>query len=201
MSKVVGASEAANYYSISISNLRKLAREGKIPYKITPGGHYRYPITIKSEQKSTPTADKAYYIYARVSSKDQKGDLERQIEYLTRRYPTYTLITDIGSGINYDRKGFKTILEQLFEGNIKRVVVTHQDRFTRFSFDFFEWLFQKFGGILESVSKEDRKNGDLIGDVMEVLTVFTARYHGRRRYKTKDDENSNSADSDPGESF
>jgi predicted site-specific integrase-resolvase len=196
MTTVVQPSEAAKYYNISIPNLRKLAREGKVPYKLTPGGHYRYPINIdkNTNEKRTDDNQEGYYIYARVSSRKQKNDLERQVSYLKSRFPGYKLITDIGSGINYERKGFKTILEQLFERNIKRVVVAHKDRFTRFSFEFFQWLFQKFGGILESVEKETGKDGDFIDDIMEVFTVFTARYHGRRKYKNKNTEDSDSTE-------
>jgi predicted site-specific integrase-resolvase len=80
-------------------------------------------------------------IYARVSSSKQSQDLKRQEKYLKTKYPTAELKSDIGSGLNYKRTGFRAILQSLFKGNIKEVVVAHKDRFTRFGFEFFEWLF------------------------------------------------------------
>ena len=186
--KLVKASEASRYYGISISNLRKWAREGSIPVKQTPRGHYQYIIPIHSDTSDhTERTDNEwtpYIIYARVSSRKQEGDLERQVRYLSNLYPTFTIIRDIGSGINYQRKGFQDILERLFKGDIKKVVVAHQDRFVRFGFDFFEWLFTQFGAVLESVDHQNADpESDLVGDIMEIFTVFTSRYYGRRKYQ------------------
>jgi predicted site-specific integrase-resolvase len=80
-------------------------------------------------------------------------------------------------------------LEQLFQGNIKKVVVAHQDRFTRFGFDFFQWMFTQFGSVLETM--EDKKSNDL----MEILTLFTARYYGKRKYNSNT-ESKNTSESE-----
>ena len=71
------------------------------------------------------TASKKNYLYARVSSQKQKQDLERQKEILLKKYPTYELISDIGSGINFKRKGLQTLLEQSCKGLVREIVVTH----------------------------------------------------------------------------
>jgi predicted site-specific integrase-resolvase len=75
----------------------------------------------------------------------------------------------------------------LFKGDIKEVVVAHKDRFTRFSFEFFEWLFAEFGAVLTSLESEEYAEGDtgneLTDDLMSIITVFTARYYGSRKYK------------------
>ena len=78
----------------------------------------------------------------------QVDDLERQVKYLQKRYPNHEVIKDIGSGINYKRKGFRRILEQLFKRNIEEVVVSTGDRFSRFGRDLFEWVFEQFGAKL-----------------------------------------------------
>jgi excisionase family DNA binding protein len=191
-SKTVKASEAAKYYGISIPNLRKWAREGTIPAEQTPGGHYNYIIPVTpdwSEDKPVNGDWTPNVIYCRVSSRKQEDDLERQVKYLSKLYPDYTIIRDIGSGINYKRKGFQTLLERLFKGDIKKVVVAHQDRFVRFGFDFFQWLFIQFGAILETVERPNANtHEDLVGDIMEIFTVFTARYYGRRKYDPKPEE-------------
>jgi predicted site-specific integrase-resolvase len=135
-----------------------------------------------------------------VSSKKQEVNLKNQIKYLKGKYPKYKVVSDVGSGINYKRAGFKWILQQLFKGNIKEVVVASKDRFSRFGFDLFEWIFSEFGAVLKSASQYE-EDEDFVGDIMEIFTVFTARYHGRRRYngrgtisETEDTEDSYSAE-------
>lgn len=178
--------EAAKHFNVSDSTLRKWAREKLIKVEETKGGHWRYWIEPTPEVPRPPSPQVTlsdHIIYTRVSSKKQSRDLSAQSIFLKERFPNYTLISDIGSGINCNRKGFKTILEQLFQGNIKKVVVAHPDRFTRFSFDFFQWMFTHFGAVLDAMEKpNDNAGADFTTDLMEVLTVFTARYYGRRKY-------------------
>ena len=190
MPRTVKAEEAAAYYQISISNLRKWAREGRIRVSKTAGGHYNYLIPDGNDPIATPNPCDwcPNIIYSRVSSRKQRDDLERQSMFLQHKYPTYTLIEDIGSGINYKRPGFRAILEQLFKGHIKTVMVAHSDRFSRFGFDFFQWLFSQFGAVLDAVEKPKSESGDeLVEDIMEVFTVFTARYYGSRKYQDSGD--------------
>lgn len=182
----VKASVAAKYYGISLSNLRKLAREGSIVTDKTPKGHYLYH--IPKPEPDIPDSDgwSENVIYARVSSRKQQEDLARQVKSLKERFPTFTVVKDVGSGINYRRTGFRSILERLFQGNIKRVVVAYQDRFARFGFDFFQWLFAEFGAVLESVEQPEPDTGDdMVEDIMEIFTVFSARYYGKRKYHNR----------------
>lgn len=191
MPRPVKAEEASHYYQISISNLRKWAREGRIQVSKTAGGHYVYFIPEINDPIASPDTCKwcPNIIYSRVSSRKQREDLARQSAFLQHRYPSHTLLEDIGSGINYKRPGFRSILEQLFKGNIKHVVVAHSDRFSRFGFDFFQWLFSHFGAVLEAVEQPKSESGDeLVEDIMEVFTVFTARYYGSRKYKDSGDK-------------
>jgi len=181
----VKAQKAKEYYSISAPTLRVWSDTGKIRGQQQPSGHYKY--WIEDRKSNDDTTGRQTIIYARVSSKKQSEDLRRQEEYLKKRYPNAILKSDIGSGINYKRNNFKTILQSLFKGNIKEVVVAHKDRFTRLSFEFFEWLFTQFGSVLTSLESEEHAEGDtgseLTDDLMEVITVFTARYYGSRKYK------------------
>ena len=182
------AAEAAKHYGVAISTIRSWARNEQIPVQRIGNGHYRYVI-----QQNIPVVDEndsdiplsGNIIYTRVSSRKHKSDLDRQSSWLQKRYPRYKLVTDIGSGINYTRPGFKAILEALFKGNIKQVVVAHKDRFSRFGFDFFTWVFSQFGAELITVENESTARNttvELAQDLMEIITVFTARYYGRRKY-------------------
>ncbi len=195
MPRKLKAHEAAEYYGTSISNLRKWAREGRIDVEETPGGHYLYIVPIEDDPITKPDTAKwnPYIVYSRVSSRKQREDLGRQSRFLKTKFPSYTLIEDIGSGINNKRPGFRTILEQLFKGNVKKVVVAYPDRFSRLGYDFFEWMFTQFGATLECVEKPDTDKGDeLVDDIMEVFTVFTARYYGQRKYDHHEEDKDSS---------
>lgn len=176
----VSSSAAQKHYKVASQTLRDWANQGKISYIVTDGGHRRYKI----EKIDENIVEKKKIVYARVSSKKQEKDLKRQVNALKRLYPDYEVIEDIGSGINHKRLGFKKILEQLFKGNIEEVVVTSGDRFSRFGKDLFEWVFHEFGAKLTTVSARSVKSNqeELADDLMEIITVFGARYYGQRKY-------------------
>ncbi len=183
----VTAEEASKYYKVCTETLIHWANNGKIELIRTEGGHRRYKISCSREH------GKNYkYLYARVSSKKQEGDLERQIKYLRKKYPNYEVIRDVGSGLNFKRQGFRKILEQLFSGDIQEVVVASSDRFSRFGTrEFFCWLFEHFGGRLSILENKNYENPEqeLSEDLLEIITVFSARYYGRRKYKKNNEEN------------
>jgi predicted site-specific integrase-resolvase len=178
--------EASKYFNVSENALRQWANQGKIKYNTTNGGHRRYFIENEGETRENPEIERIKIIYARVSSAKQKDDLTRQSEYLRTKYPTYTLIIDIGSGINFERTGFKRILEGLFKGTIQEVVVAHKDRFTRFGFSLFEWIFSQHNSKLLYVEEQQKSNEqELSDDLMAIITVFSAKYYGQRKYKNR----------------
>lgn len=133
----VNTKEASKIYGVTDQTLRRWASNNQISFILTKGGHRRYFIK--------DPIDGTRIIYARVSSSKQKADLQRQSTFLRKKFPDYELITDIGSGINFKRKGFLSILQRLFEGSVSEVVVASSDRFSRFNYDFFKWLFKQFG--------------------------------------------------------
>jgi predicted site-specific integrase-resolvase len=183
--------EASKHYEVSTDTLCKWANSGKIKCSKTKGGHRRYWIP-NPDEPDNPTEPhtiplfKQRIIYARVSSGKQRMDLSRQTESLREKYPTHTIVTDIGSGINFERPGFRKILDGLFKGTIQEVVVAHEDRFTRFGYDLFAWIFQKHNAelICDSRFTQSSPETELSEDLMAIVTVFAARHHGRRRRYT-----------------
>ena len=178
----VSAQIASKELNVSAQCLRTWANDGKIKYITTKGGHRRYLLEEQQIQQWKKI------IYARVSSKKQQDDLHRQIQFLRQKYPNHEVVKDIGSGINYKRLGFKRILEGISTGTIQEVVVAQKDRFTRFGFDLFEWIFQQHGANLICDKKDERdvsSEEELTDDLMSIITVFTARYYGRRNYQPK----------------
>jgi predicted site-specific integrase-resolvase len=172
----VSSKEAQKFFKVSDQTLRRWASSNQIKFKTTPGGHRRYLL---------PSNDKAKIIYCRVSSSKQKEDLGRQVKFMQNKYPDYEVIKDVGSGINCKRRGFLSLLQRIFQGSVSEVVVASNDRISRFNQEFFEWLFLQFGCELVSLNstKEKSTEQELTEDLISVITVFAARYHGARKYK------------------
>jgi predicted site-specific integrase-resolvase len=125
-------------------------------------------------------------IYGRVSSLGQKNDLERQINVLKNKFPTYELITDIGSGMNMNRKGLRKIIDFAINDKINELVIVHKDRLCRFGYDLVEDLIKKYSNgkiiIIESQEIKEPKE-ELVEDVLQIMNIFVARMNGMRKYK------------------
>lgn len=139
--------------------------------------------------------------YCRVSTHNQKNSLENQEEYL-RSYTNAKgvildeVLTDIGSGINYNRKNFNKLLELVEAGEISEIYVTYKDRFVRFGFDWFNNFCEKHGAkiiILNQPSTSPEQ--ELAEDLLNIVTVFSARSNGLRTYKKQLEQNLNETNS------
>ncbi|MBC6419167.1 MAG: IS607 family transposase [Prochloron sp. SP5CPC1] len=119
---------ASKELGLCANTLRKYAKENKIQYIKNEAGQRLYDV----ESYKTQTSPTRVVLYCRVSSNKQRPDLERQAEYLFGKFPRAEIIKDIGSGLNYKRKGLKTILERCLQGNKLKIVVAHRDRLCRF---------------------------------------------------------------------
>jgi predicted site-specific integrase-resolvase len=183
-------------FDITSSTLRRWSEEGKIRClrpnsSAERGGKRIYNISDIRKVLGTTAEIKTRktVCYARVSSNHQKEDLERQIEYLKKAYEKTEVIKDIGSGLNWNRTGFKSILDQVYEGNIERVVVTYKDRLCRFGLELVEWIFKKSNTTLVVLCKDNEGEQDLSKelseDLLAITTVFVAKNNGIRsaRYR------------------
>jgi predicted site-specific integrase-resolvase len=162
----------------------------------TPGNKRLYNVKkyLKSKEINIDTITennininiKKNIIYGRVSSLGQKNDLERQINVLKNKYPTYELITDIGSGMNMNRKGLRKIIDFAINDNINELVIVHKDRLCRFGYDLVEDLIKKYSNgkiiIIESQEIKEPKE-ELVEDVLQIMNIFVARMNGMRKYK------------------
>lgn len=125
-------------------------------------------------------------VYARVSRPVQKHDLETQVARLRLDYPQAEVVKDIGSGLNFKRKGLRSILERVLRGESLVVVVTYRDRLARFGFDLIEHLVTGNGGQVVVLNQIDTSpQQELVGDLTAILTVFSSRLHGLRSHKNK----------------
>lgn len=173
---------AAKTLGLHPNTLRKWADAGKINHIKTASGQRRYDIeTFLGQSQSTRTI-----CYCRVSSYKQKDDLYRQVEFMRQAYPEAEIVKDIGSGINFKRKGLKTILDAAIDGDKLKVVVAHRDRLCRFGFDLIEWILQRNSGEIVVLNQTKLSpERELTQDLLTILHVFSCRMHGLRSYKNK----------------
>lgn len=198
MPKYVKLSYITKNYQVSPQTLRVWADTGKVKSIKNPNSRHRlieYDSFLKyvGATSETDTEIKRQRIcYARVSSSHQKQDLKRQIDYLKYKFPDHKIIKDIGSGLNWKRKGLQTILEQLFEGHIEQIVVTHTDRLSRFGFELLQWLCKKFNCTIVVLNESTETNPEieLSQDVLSIITYFTAKNNGMRASKNRKDRDS-----------
>ena len=185
--------EACRLTGLSGDTLRKWADKGNIKFYKTKAGQRLYSFKCLKELTNGISHDteKTNVIYCRVSSSKQKNDLTRQIEQLQHRYPTYEVISDCASGINFKRKGLQTILERAIQGTIGEVVVAHRDRLSRFAFDLIKWIIEQRDGKVIVLDEDIHKSTEqeLAEDLLSIVHIYTCRQMGRRRYKIKDIKN------------
>jgi len=163
------------------TTLRKYSDEGAIPTIRNEAGQRLFDVEayVRKTQGIKDTI-----CYCRVSSRKQRDDLDRQVEFMRTRYPEAEIVKDIGSGLNFKRKGLRTILERLLRGDQLRLVVAHRDRLARFGFELIEFLVERNAGELVVLDRKmDSPQAELVKDLLQVLHVFSCRMHGLRRYR------------------
>jgi putative resolvase len=175
-------SEYAKQQGISYRTALRWFRAGTIKgYQASTG-------TIIVTERETPTrSSEKVAIYARVSSADQRENLERQAERLTqyctvRGYQVAQVVKEIASGVNESRPKLLSLLK---DTSITRIVVEHKDRLTRLGFHYLQTLLETTGRQIEVVNVAENEKEDLLADLVAIVSSFTARLYGPRRAKRK----------------
>lgn len=177
---------------VAVVTLRRWHRAGKLlPAYRTIGGHRRYDVMkVREVMSLTQKAEGKTIAYARVSSHDQKEQLQSQALRLRRhreeqRWANVEVITDLGSGLNYKKKGLLKLLAEILHHRVGRLVLVTKDRLLRFGA---ELLFRicAIHGVEVAVLDADEdipKEQQLTEDLVEILTVFSSRLYGSRSRK------------------
>jgi putative resolvase len=191
--KLYTTGEVAKIFGVSYVAVKKWAYSGKIKYIKTPGGKYRYPESEIRRLLGEQMPKGKVAIYARVSSADQKEDLERQkqklIEYAkSKGYQDIEVIEDTASGLNENRKGLNKLFKLVTERQVEAVFITHKDRLTRFGFKYLETFFNSYGCRIETMDSEKVKEPrqELVEDLIAIITGFAGRVYGARSRKRRE---------------
>lgn len=192
MSKYYSIREFSKILGVSAQTLRNWDAKGKLHPHHTSSNGYRYYSQEQLNQVMNikPKLDRLVIGYCRVSSNKQKDDLERQIEhmklYLTAQGKPYEIITDIGSGINYNNKGLKELIQRITQNKVEKVVVLYKDRLLRFGFELVEYIASLHDCNIEIIDNTEKtEQQELVEDLVQIITVFSCKLQGKRANKTR----------------
>jgi predicted site-specific integrase-resolvase len=179
--KFLPARLAVKELDISYSTLKRWERQGRIETCPQNSTNTLYKVHQFKNIKQVQSPQK--FIYARVSTRKQYKDLQNQIDSLTEQFPSYQVVQDIGSGLNWKRKGFTSLLDKVFDSQVSEIVVAHKDRLSRFAFELLQFIFEKYKVKLVVFNQNSTTHlEEFSEDLLSVITVFTARYYGKRKY-------------------
>ena len=192
MSRYYSINKFSKILGVSAQTLRNWDAKGKLHPHHTSSNGYRYYSHEQLNQVMNikPNLDRFVIGYCRVSSNKQKDDLDRQIEnmkmYLTAQGKPYEIITDIGSGINYNNKGLKELIQRITQNKVEKVVVLYKDRLLRFGFELVEYIASLHDCNIEIIDNtETTEQQELVEDLVQIITVFSCKLQGKRANKTR----------------
>ena len=196
MGKLVNISEAARILGVTTTTLRNWDKKGLLkPDELTKGKARRYRIeSLRNINRNIifTKDDLKTIAYARVSSHDQKEDLNRQVQllelYCAKHGYKYEVIQDIGSGMNYYKKGLTKLIDLILDNQVQRLILTHKDRLLRFGAELVFSICEAKNVEIIIINQGDETPSfeeELAKDVLEIITVFSARLYGSCSKKNK----------------
>ncbi|PNK14280.1 IS607 family transposase, partial [Cylindrospermopsis raciborskii S05] len=191
----ISIGDTAKELGVSVKTVRRWADSGKLRFERSPSGHRRF--YLADIKRITPRdfkqlEDRVTINYARVSSSDPKEDLTRQIQVLEAFSGAngwqFETIYDLGSGLNYNKKGLQKLLKRIMQGDVGRLVLTHKDKLLRFGSELVFAMCEEYETevvIINKSTEETTFEQELVTDMIELITVFSARLYGSRSRKNK----------------
>ena len=181
----------AEIIGVTPQTLRNWDKNGKlIPHHKSSNGYRYYSNEQLNQVLHKPNIERKTVGYCRVSSQKQKDDLDRQIEninmYLLAQGKPYEVISEIGSGINYKRKGLERLIKQMALGEVDKVVLMYKDRLVSFGFEMIEYIASLYHCNIEIVNTSEKsEQEELVEDLVQIITAFSGRLQGKRANKAK----------------
>ena len=174
-------SQYAKKYNVTIRTVWNWIYANKLQIERTSTNRI---LIIEDESKNI---NDAVAIYARVSSSENKSNLTKQRERLesycsARGYKVIRVVEEVGSGLDDNRKKLESLL---LDESIKKIVVEHSDRFSRFGLNYIKKLLNLQGREIEIINEQSNDRDDLMQDFVSIITSFCARLYGQRRNKRR----------------
>lgn len=183
--------EVSALLGVTKTTLRRWEEVGKIESKRTQGNHRRYEKKVidrilQKEKK----VEKITIGYARVSTNEQKEDLKRQVQmienYCSSKGYVFEVISDLGSGLNYNKRGLIKLIELIEEDKLERLVISYKDRLLRFGSEIIFKLCEIHNVEVIIINQtENTFESELVDDVLSIITVYSSKLYGKRSHKNK----------------
>ena len=183
--------ETKQILGVSAQTLRNWDKSGKLkPHHRSSNGYRYYSESDLNVILGRKNREGITVGYCRVSSNKQKDDLVRQEDnmrmYLLAQGKPFEIISDIGSGINYNRKGLQEIIKRMADRSVSKVVVLYKDRLARFGYDLIKYIADLYGCEIEIIDNTEKtEQQELVEDLVQIITVFSCKLQGRRANKAK----------------
>ena len=192
MKKYYSIHQFSQLINVTPQTLRNWDKSNKLkPHHTTSNGYRYYSHEQLNQVLNIKTKKERITIgYCRVSSNKQKDDLERQIEnmrtYLSAQGKPFEIISDIGSGINYKKKGLQELIGKITRNEADKIVVLYKDRLVRFGFELIEYIASLFECSIEVIDRTNKtEQEELVEDLVQIITVFSCKLQGKRANKAK----------------
>ncbi len=173
--------------------MRNWDKEGKLkPAYVNPDTGYRYYSEEQLQEQLGKIAEEKIVLgYCRVSSKKQQADLERQVQnmktYLLAQGKPFKIVTDIGSGIHYNKKGLNEVIDLVMDKKVSKIVVLYKDRLVRFGYELIKNICDKNNVSIEIIDHNEKsEQEEVVEDLVQIITVFSCKLQGKRFKKTKE---------------
>jgi predicted site-specific integrase-resolvase len=185
-------SEFAKLVCCTVKHIQKLDREGIFKSSgrtVTNRRYYTQEDVFRFLNISADVKESKIVSYCRVSNKSQDDDLKNQIKYVQEYCNTNNIsiqdeYIDIGSGLNFKRKQFLKLMDDVELGLISKIIISYKDRLVRFGFDFFERFCRRHGCEIIIINNvETSPEQEMIKDLISIIHVFSCRIYGLRKYK------------------
>lgn len=189
--KYYSIAEVSKLLNVTAQTLRNWDKSGKLkPHHTTNSGYRYYSQEQLNKILGIKDTRRKVIGYCRVSSHKQKDDLDRQVEnmrtYLLAQGKPFEIITDIGSGINYKKKGLREIIKLITQNEVDKIVVLYKDRLLRFGYEIIEYIATLYNCDIEVIDNTEKtEQQELVEDMIQIITVFSCKLQGKRANKTK----------------
>lgn len=189
--QLISIGKFAKKVGLTTASLRRMHQSGEcVPYHITKGGTRYYSLDQLKDFSTADKKEKLVIGYCRVSTSSQKDDLEIQINnvksYMYAKGYNFEIISDIGSSINYKKKGLQELLDKINDQKISKIIVLYKDRLIGFGFELIEYLCKINNIEIEIIDNtKQSKEQELSDNLIQIVTVFANQLYGQCSKKTK----------------
>jgi predicted site-specific integrase-resolvase len=185
MSNFVSRRIVLETLNIHYNTLQNLVKRKEIEY-VKIGRKRSYNLNKYIRDNNIQINKKENICYCRVSSKKESEDLERQMDYMRDLYPNYRIISDIGSGLNFNRKGLIEIINMAINNKIENLIIAYKDRLARFGYELIEYIIKNYSNgkiIIINNREETTPLEEVSKDIIAIMNIYVAKVNGMRKYK------------------